>query len=219
MSRFYTIIEITGQTLPAGYAACMRWPSTILRKTSAAGAGSVCIKPLYYIQSDDAFAFASEPQALLAAGFGSRKLSERAVEELLQLQFTTGAETPYKGICRVLPGETIVMPRGGQSWTVGVRKRLPAGGPVRASERQALERWRKRWSIASMCISGQTSGMRCSYPRDRLIRNSRSDGVSMIGRCMLSTVGFPGTGRCRRVRTCPCGSRVAGCGTRCGSRL
>ena len=67
------------------------------------------IKPLYYVQSDNGFAFASEAQALLAAGFGRRDLRDRSVGELLQLQFTTGTHTPFEGIERVLPGETIVI--------------------------------------------------------------------------------------------------------------
>ena len=67
------------------------------------------IKPLYYAATEEGFAFASEPQALLAAGFGKRALRDRPVGELLQLQFSTGAQSPFDGIDRVLPGETIVV--------------------------------------------------------------------------------------------------------------
>lgn len=96
------------------------------------------IKPLYYALSDNGVAFASEPQALLAAGFGKRMLRERSVGELLQLQFTTGAHTPFEGIERVLPGETIVI-AGGKIIDRRQRPALPAGGPQRASETLALE--------------------------------------------------------------------------------
>lgn len=70
------------------------------------------IKPLYYAQTDDLFAFASEPQALLAAGLGSRQPNPDRAAELLQLKFTTGAATIYPGINRVLPGETLVIEAG-----------------------------------------------------------------------------------------------------------
>lgn len=70
------------------------------------------IKPLYYYQSADGFAFASEYQALVAAGWLTPELNEQSRDELLQLQFTTGADTPLTGVQRVLPGETIVIERG-----------------------------------------------------------------------------------------------------------
>lgn len=96
------------------------------------------IKPLYYAQSENGIAFASEAQALLAAGFGSRDLRDRPVGELLQLQFTTGAHTPFEGIERVLPGETIVI-AGGRIIERRHRAALPSGGPQRMSEAAALE--------------------------------------------------------------------------------
>jgi asparagine synthase (glutamine-hydrolysing) len=65
------------------------------------------IKPLYIAQVEGGLAFASEPQALLEAGLVKRAVRPAAVEELLQLQFTTGADTIFEGIQRVLPGETI----------------------------------------------------------------------------------------------------------------
>ena len=96
------------------------------------------IKPLYYAQSENGFAFASEAQALLAAGFGGRDLRDRPVGELLQLQFSTGIHTPFEGIERVLPGETIVI-AGGRIIDRRHRPALPSGGPQRTSEAAALE--------------------------------------------------------------------------------
>jgi asparagine synthase (glutamine-hydrolysing) len=87
------------------------------------------IKPLYYASSENVFAFASEPQALLAAGLGARAAGQRQLAELLQLKFVTGAETIFPGIVRVLPGETLVIERGA---IVGRYRRaaLPAGRPI-----------------------------------------------------------------------------------------
>lgn len=96
------------------------------------------IKPLYYAESPAGFAFASEPEALLAAGFGRRSVRARPVGELLNLQFSTGRETPFEGIERVLPGETLAVERGR---IVERRRRaaLPDGAPRDIREEKALE--------------------------------------------------------------------------------
>jgi asparagine synthase (glutamine-hydrolysing) len=96
------------------------------------------IKPLYYAESEDLFAFASEPQALLAAGFGEREPDKLRAAELLQLKFTTGRETIFPGIWRVLPGETLVVEAG----RIVARHRstaLPAGGPMPIAHDVALK--------------------------------------------------------------------------------
>ncbi|HLI13418.1 MAG TPA: asparagine synthase (glutamine-hydrolyzing) [Alphaproteobacteria bacterium] len=95
------------------------------------------IKPLYYVERPDGFAFASEPQALLAAGLAERRLNPRARAELLQLKFTTGRETIFAAIHRVLPGETIVVADG----RIVERRRRPAipqGGPRRQDHGEAM---------------------------------------------------------------------------------
>lgn len=71
------------------------------------------IKPLYYAETEDGFVFASEPQALFAAGICRPATTETQRGELLQLQFTCGRETIFDGIQRVLPGETLIV-RGGR---------------------------------------------------------------------------------------------------------
>ena len=97
------------------------------------------IKPLYYVETADHFAFASEPQALLAAGLAVAELAEEHRNELLQLQFTCGRGTIYKGINRVLPGETLVV-RGGRIVERRRRAALPAGGPQRCGVDEGLTR-------------------------------------------------------------------------------
>jgi asparagine synthase (glutamine-hydrolysing) len=96
------------------------------------------IKPLYYHEDAGGIAFASEPRALFAAGRLSPKLATGKVHELFQLQFTTGAQTVYDGVKRVLPGETLVIHDG----RVVERRRqqaLPDGAPIHTTEGQALE--------------------------------------------------------------------------------
>ena len=97
------------------------------------------IKPLYYVQTDEMFAFASEAQALLRAGFSRRAIGDIGRAELLQLKFTTGAETVFPGIFRVLPGETIVVERG-EIVARAMVAALPPGRPQGISHREALGR-------------------------------------------------------------------------------
>jgi asparagine synthase (glutamine-hydrolysing) len=97
------------------------------------------IKPLYIAQVAGGLAFASEPQALLEAGLVRRTVRPAAREELLQLQFTTGADTIFEGIQRVLPGETLRCADG----NVLDRKRIshvPEGPPEVIDEAAALVR-------------------------------------------------------------------------------
>jgi asparagine synthase (glutamine-hydrolysing) len=97
------------------------------------------IKPLYLAEVAGGLAFASEPQALIAAGLVEPRIRPEARAELLQIQFTTGAETIFEGIRRILPGETVVIADG----AVTERHRraaLPEGGPEEISADAALAR-------------------------------------------------------------------------------
>ena len=97
------------------------------------------IKPLYTARTDAGLAFASEPRALLEAGLVKRALRESARDELLQMQFTTGAETIFQGIRWVLPGETLLCADG----RVLERRRLaalPEGPPEDIDEEAAIAR-------------------------------------------------------------------------------
>ncbi|MDP4795764.1 MAG: asparagine synthase (glutamine-hydrolyzing) [Rhodospirillales bacterium] len=96
------------------------------------------IKPLYYGIAEDGFVFASEPHALLAAGMVTPAVDAAKRDELLALQFTTGAETIFPGIYRVLPGETLVI-RKGRIEQRALLAALPPGGPVKTDRDQALQ--------------------------------------------------------------------------------
>ena len=97
------------------------------------------IKQLYYIETPRCFAFASEPQALIAAGLIDAEMAPRPAGELLQLQFTTGAETIFSGIRRLLPGETLTVTQG-RITARKIQAALPAGGPRAVGEAEALRR-------------------------------------------------------------------------------
>jgi asparagine synthase (glutamine-hydrolysing) len=98
------------------------------------------IKPLYLAQIPGGIAFASEPRALLEAGLVTPRVRREAVDELMQLQFTTGAETIFEGVSRVLPGESIVVADG----AIVERHRraaLPEGGPEPIEAEAAIARF------------------------------------------------------------------------------
>src|SRR5258708_36096432 len=69
------------------------------------------IKPLYYAETAAGFAFASEPSALDVAGLVEAQLVRQVRNELMQLQFTTGRETIFSRIPRLLSGDPSVVAR------------------------------------------------------------------------------------------------------------
>ena len=91
------------------------------------------IKPLYVAQVPGGLAFASEAQALLASGLVERRVNAVARDELLQMQFTTGAASIFHGIDRVLPGESIRIVDGHVLDRSRVAS-LPEGGPSAGSQ-------------------------------------------------------------------------------------
>jgi asparagine synthase (glutamine-hydrolysing) len=96
------------------------------------------IKPLYYVETAEGVAFASEPRCLVAGGFAKPELLPQARNELLQLQFTTGRDTIFAGVKRVLPGETVVIAKG----RIVERRRIAAldgAAPAEIAEGEALE--------------------------------------------------------------------------------
>jgi len=97
------------------------------------------IKPLYYVETDHLFAFASEPQALIRAGVVEARENAASLHELLQLQFTCGRDTAFAGIRRVLPGETLVV-RAGRIIETHRIEPLPTAGPEAMDETSALAR-------------------------------------------------------------------------------
>ncbi|WP_174301920.1 asparagine synthase (glutamine-hydrolyzing), partial [Caulobacter sp. S45] len=98
------------------------------------------IKPLYYVETPALFAFASEPQALFAAGLARPVLREGATAELMQLKHVTGRATIFDGVERVEPGETLVL-QGGR---IVDRRRIPTVLPRTPTRRRlaaAVERF------------------------------------------------------------------------------
>jgi len=96
------------------------------------------VKPLYYAETAQGLAFASETQVLISAGLVTPSVVTEKRDELLQLQFTTGRQTPFVGIYRVLPGEVLVI-RGGRIVERQTHAALPEGGTRGLAEPDALK--------------------------------------------------------------------------------
>jgi len=97
------------------------------------------IKPLYFVETAEHFAFASEAQALHAAGLAPEpSIDPRHRDELLELQFTCGPDTILNGIQRLMPGETIVV-RGGRIVERRHKAALPETQQSDISEADAIE--------------------------------------------------------------------------------
>lgn len=119
-------------------------------------------RPLVVAEIPGGFAFASEAQALRAAGFGEAGPDPLRRAELLQVQFTTGEATIYPGLRRILPGETVVLAQG----RVVARRQhasLPAGPPASVAEGDPQPRLEA--ALASACLRGRLGG-RCGVALD-----------------------------------------------------
>lgn len=78
------------------------------------------IKPLFLARAGTGWAFASELKALLPIT-GKPAVNPRALAQYLQCQFSTGRETLWAGVERLLPGEVVTIEAGGMTrrryWT------------------------------------------------------------------------------------------------------
>jgi asparagine synthase (glutamine-hydrolysing) len=152
------------------------------------------IKPLYMADTRSGLAFASEPGALIKAGLVEPKVSAPERSELLQLQFTTGRETIYEGITRLLPGETVEVSNG----RVVERRRqeaLPPGAPEAWSDAEALRR------IEAALVDSVTVHQRSDVPYGMFLSGGIDSSVLLTLMARLNerpveayTIGFTGTG-------------------------
>ena len=74
------------------------------------------IKPLFYAETANGLVFASEIKALLPLLAVSQDINPLALQQFLQNQFSTGRDTIFKGIKRVLPGEFLSVTAAGISY-------------------------------------------------------------------------------------------------------
>lgn len=90
------------------------------------------VKPLYYVHTQDgSLYFASEMKALLEAGAVKPELNFRAFSDYLANHATSGEETLFVGVKRLLPGHTLRWRDGEikirKYWDVSFEKQAPSG--------------------------------------------------------------------------------------------
>lgn len=82
------------------------------------------IKPLYYTETPEFFAFASQPVALLALPGVSKIFAPGGTQRLLQQGYISGAETIYRDIKKLLPGEAMQLAPA-KAGVSGTKTRIP----------------------------------------------------------------------------------------------
>lgn len=106
------------------------------------------VKPLYYVHADDgSLYFASEIKSLLAAGAIKPEINYNALPDQFANHGTSGDETLYAGVKRLLPGHTLTWHDGRitirEYWDL---KFEPKHEPM--SDRDAVETWREMFREA-----------------------------------------------------------------------
>jgi asparagine synthase (glutamine-hydrolysing) len=70
------------------------------------------IKPLYYLERDGRFAFASELKALLECGLAERRVDRQALFHYLGFEFVPSPRSLFEGLRKVPPGHRVVIDLG-----------------------------------------------------------------------------------------------------------
>ena len=96
------------------------------------------IKPLYWTMTRDALLFASEIKAILASDLVRAEPNYAVLPEVLSTRYTSGSDTLFTGIHKLLPGHLLVFERGKvairQYWDLPKREGSPEGLRYRSHE-------------------------------------------------------------------------------------
>jgi asparagine synthase (glutamine-hydrolysing) len=89
------------------------------------------IKPLYWTRTPDALLFGSEIKAILASGLIEARANQAVLPEVLSTRYTSGTETMFQGIHKLLPGHLLAFESGEiktrQYWDVPSRNSQGSG--------------------------------------------------------------------------------------------
>jgi asparagine synthase (glutamine-hydrolysing) len=102
------------------------------------------VKPLYWAQAGDILVFASEIKSILASNLVEARPNTAVLSEVLATRYTSGTDTLFDGIHKLLPGHRLVFENG----RVQVQKYwdLPLDGPdpdlERLDDRALVDRFR-----------------------------------------------------------------------------
>ncbi|MEM7233616.1 MAG: asparagine synthase (glutamine-hydrolyzing), partial [Planctomycetota bacterium] len=71
------------------------------------------IKPVYWVDSSEGFAFASEVKALIAGGFGKSEVELREIDEYMRCGYVPGERSLFRGVRKLLPGHCLRVSESG----------------------------------------------------------------------------------------------------------
>src|SRR6267143_4132065 len=87
------------------------------------------IKPLYWSRTADTLLFGSEIKAILASDLITPQTNQDVLPEVLSTRYTSGSDTMFRGVQKLLPGHRLVFEHGNidiaQYWDVPVRRDGP----------------------------------------------------------------------------------------------
>src|SRR4051812_14181299 len=70
------------------------------------------IKPLYWAMTGGALLFGSEIKTILASGLVEPRVNDAVLPEVLSTRYTSGEDTMFRGIRKLLPGHLLLFERG-----------------------------------------------------------------------------------------------------------
>ena len=102
------------------------------------------VKPLYWSRVGDLLIFGSEIKSILASGLVPSVANEAVLPEVLSTRYTSGSDTLFLGIHKLLPGHRLVYEGGrvavSKYWDVPLDHRPEPGSDK--SEREAVDQFR-----------------------------------------------------------------------------
>ena len=128
----------------AGFFAFALWD--VQRRRLVLARDRLGKKPLFFALEADRLVFASEPRAILRVLAARPEPDPVALDEVLALRYVAGTRSGYRGIEKLLPGESLVL-EGGRA----TRRRFwnpPAPEPHPATLDEAVEDFRPRFDRA-----------------------------------------------------------------------
>ncbi|PZP39866.1 MAG: asparagine synthase (glutamine-hydrolyzing) [Pseudomonas fluorescens] len=135
-------IDAALDELEGMFALCVADPSRGVMELATDRFG---IKPLYYAETSVGFAFASEPRALVRSGWVRAEVNDNVIGGILNRHYSTGTETLFKNVYRLLPGEHITVKDGK---IVARNRRLPGLAPVHPVEGDVVKEFGQRLTDA-----------------------------------------------------------------------
>src|SRR5262245_3101806 len=97
------------------------------------------VKPLYWCRAGNVLLFGSEIKAILASGLVEARPNYAVLPEVLGTRYTSGTETLFSGIHKLMPGQQVVFQRGEvairQYWDLPARESFQGsdGGTAEAA--------------------------------------------------------------------------------------